>query len=160
MHGTLYAQLAKEGRVHEPNEPTSIHAEAGLRYPNRLGPAVRAKREELGLTQRELASQLGRSQHTISRLELSNPDSPVPPAELLNPLAAALRTTVAELLRAAGYAVEPPEITVEETTIVTPELIAEWVQRAQGLAPGAQRIVIEALQLGRPAGKTTQDSAT
>ena len=64
---------------------------------NSFGSTVRAKREELQMTQPELAERVGTSQSHVSRIEA---DQCVPSAVLLIKLAGALRMTAAELLEA------------------------------------------------------------
>ncbi len=65
---------------------------------NSLGTTVRAKREELQMTQPELAERVGTSQSHVSRIEA---DQCVPSAVLLVKLAGALKMSAAELLEAA-----------------------------------------------------------
>lgn len=65
---------------------------------NSLGTTVRAKREELQMTQPELAERVGTSQSHVSRIET---DQCVPSAVLLVKLAGALKMSAAELLEAA-----------------------------------------------------------
>lgn len=65
---------------------------------NSLGTTVRAKREELHMTQPELAERVGTSQSHVSRIET---DQCVPSAVLLVKLAGALKMSAAELLEAA-----------------------------------------------------------
>lgn len=65
---------------------------------NSLGTTVRAKREELQMTQPELAERVGTSQSHVSRIEANQC---VPSAVLLIKLAGALRMPAAALLEAA-----------------------------------------------------------
>ena len=65
---------------------------------NSFGSTVRAKREELQMTQPELAERVGTSQSHVSRIET---DQCVPSAVLLVKLAGALKISAAELLEAA-----------------------------------------------------------
>lgn len=65
---------------------------------NSLGTTVRAKREELQMTQPELAERVGTSQSHVSRIETNQC---VPSAVLLIKLAGALQMPAAALLEAA-----------------------------------------------------------
>ncbi|MDE6021190.1 MAG: helix-turn-helix domain-containing protein [Ruminococcus sp.] len=65
---------------------------------NSFGSTVRAKREELQMTQPELAERVGTSQSHVSRIEANQC---VPSAVLLIRLAGALKMSAAELLEAA-----------------------------------------------------------
>lgn len=66
-----------------------------------VGPYVKARRMELGMTQEELGDALGRDQKYISRLETEYSRFPAPSD--LRALAAALQVRPADLLIAAGY---------------------------------------------------------
>lgn len=74
-----------------------------------LGTIVRARREALGLTTRQLGALAGISGAYVSQIENGKVDIPSP--EVLGPLARALGVEEQELLRAVGYLRSPAEAT-------------------------------------------------
>lgn len=80
-----------------------------------LGRWIRARREELGISQVELGALIDRDQNYVSRLERRNePDALLPDARTTRLLAAALRVPVDDLLIAAGYLDAADAIPVED----------------------------------------------
>lgn len=127
------------------NAARDRRARAGrVRYPNRLGPKLRARREELDLSQQAVADAIGYSQNTISRYETADEDYPPPPASVLNPLARVIGVPVVEMLSWAGYDVEPPE-----SPELTPEMVVEIVSRASSLSPDARHMLQELVKFNR-----------
>lgn len=80
-----------------------------------LGRWIRARREELGISQVELGALIERDQNYVSRLERRNePDALLPDARTTRLLAEALRVPVDDLLIAAGYLDAADAIPVED----------------------------------------------
>jgi len=87
---------AREARIHSP-EVAAAHEQARLRY--ELAEAIRARREELGWSQRQLAERAGMSQPGIARFEAGGTTPTLP---LLERLASALGLTLTVSLTPAG----------------------------------------------------------
>jgi len=79
---------ARAARMHRP-EVASVYEQARLRH--ELAEAVRARREELGWSQRQLAERAGMTQPGIARFEAGGTTPTLP---LLERLAAALGLTL------------------------------------------------------------------
>ena len=79
---------ARAARMHRP-EAAAAYEQARLRY--ELAEAVRARREELGWSQRQLAERAGMTQPVIARFEAGGTTPTLP---LLERLAAALGLTL------------------------------------------------------------------
>ena len=79
---------AREARIHRP-EAAAAYQQARLRY--ELAEAIRARREELGWSQRQLAERAGMTQPGVARFEASGTTPTLP---LLERLASALGLTV------------------------------------------------------------------
>ena len=79
---------AREARIHRP-EAAAAYDQARLRY--ELAEAIRARREELGWSQRQLAERAGMTQPGVARFEAGGTTPTLP---LLERLAAALGLTV------------------------------------------------------------------
>lgn len=118
------------------------HDPYDLRYVSRLAAVLRARREELGLTQVEVGNAIGRTQHSVSRIEHHRPGSPTPAPEILNPWAKALNMTVLELLSAAGYAVDED---VAALLKAERERLYEMITRALNLSPEADQALRDVL---------------
>jgi HTH-type transcriptional regulator/antitoxin HipB len=88
--------VAREARIHRP-EAAAAHEQAKLRY--ELAEAVRARREELGLSQRQLAERAGMTQPGVARFEAGGTTPTLP---LLERLASALGLTLTISLAPAG----------------------------------------------------------
>ena len=88
MEGRASLAEAREGRIHRP-EVAAAYDQARLRY--ELAEAVRARREELGWSQRQLAERAGMSQPGIARFEAGGTTPTLP---LLERLATALGLTL------------------------------------------------------------------
>ena len=87
---------AREARVHRP-EVAVAYEQAKLRY--ELAEAIRARREELGWSQRQLAERAGMTQPGVARFEAGGTTPTLP---LLERLAAALGLTLTVSLAPAG----------------------------------------------------------
>jgi HTH-type transcriptional regulator/antitoxin HipB len=87
------ARAARAGRP----EVKAAYEQARLRF--ELADAVRARREELGWSQRQLAERAGMSQPGVARFEAGGTNPTLP---LLERLAAALGLTLAVSLEPAG----------------------------------------------------------
>ena len=79
---------AREARIHRP-EAAAAYEQARLRY--ELAEAIRARREELGGSQRQLAERAGMTQPGVARFEAGGTTPTLP---LLERLATALGLTV------------------------------------------------------------------
>ena len=79
---------AREARIHRP-EAAAAYEQARLRY--ELAEAIRARREELGWSQRQLAERAGMTQPGVARFEAGGTTPTLP---LLERLATALGLTV------------------------------------------------------------------
>jgi ribosome-binding protein aMBF1 (putative translation factor) len=79
---------AREARIHRP-EAAAAYEQARLRY--ELAEAIRARREELGWSQRQLAERAGMTQPGVARFEAGGTTPTLP---LLERLASALGLTV------------------------------------------------------------------
>jgi HTH-type transcriptional regulator / antitoxin HipB len=87
---------AREARIHRP-QVAAAYDQARLRY--ELAEAIRARREELGWSQRQLAERAGMTQPGIARFEAGGTTPTLP---LLERLASALGLTVTISLAPAG----------------------------------------------------------
>ena len=87
---------AREARIHRP-EAAAAYDQAGLRY--ELAEAIRARREELGWSQRQLAERAGMTQPGVARFEAGGTTPTLP---LLERLASALGLTLTISLAPAG----------------------------------------------------------
>ncbi|MGN6795139.1 MAG: helix-turn-helix domain-containing protein [Streptosporangiaceae bacterium] len=87
---------ARAARTHRP-EVTAAYEQTRLRF--ELAEAVRARREELGWSQRQLAERAGMTQPGIARFEAGGTTPTLP---LLERLAAALDLTLNVSLAPAG----------------------------------------------------------
>lgn len=74
-----------------------------------LGAYVRERRLAKGLSQDQLARNIGRTQNYISRLENAGPDYPLPDGTTLAALASEFDTSTRHLLKIAGYEDIDPE---------------------------------------------------
>lgn len=112
----------------------------------RLGRAIRARREQLGLSQEELADRLGRSQSLVSRLERGAADWPDP--AMFRALAAALELPPAELLEAAGYleAGERGQARLDEATLY--HMVEDSVRRG-GYTAEEREAILGAIRLAQ-----------
>jgi HTH-type transcriptional regulator / antitoxin HipB len=79
---------AREARIHRP-EAAAAYEQTRLRY--ELAEAIRARREELGWSQRQLAERAGMTQPGVARFEAGGTTPTLP---LLERLATALGLTV------------------------------------------------------------------
>jgi len=87
---------ARAARIHRP-EAAAAYEQARLRY--ELAEAIRARREELGWSQRQLAERAGMTQPGIARFEAGGTTPTLP---LLERLASALGLTLTISLTPAG----------------------------------------------------------
>ena len=87
---------ARASRIHRP-EVAAAYEHARLRY--ELAEAIRARREELGWSQRQLAERAGMTQPGIARFEAGGTTPTLP---LLERLASALGLTLTVSLAPAG----------------------------------------------------------
>jgi HTH-type transcriptional regulator/antitoxin HipB len=87
---------AREARIHRP-EVAAAYEQARLRY--ELAETIRARREELGWSQRQLAERAGMTQPSIARFEAGGTTPTLP---LLERLASALGLTLTVSLTPAG----------------------------------------------------------
>ena len=87
---------AREARIHRP-EAAAAYEQARLRY--ELAEAIRARREELGWSQRQLAERAGMTQPGIARFEAGGTTPTLP---LLERLASALGLTLTVSLTPAA----------------------------------------------------------
>jgi ribosome-binding protein aMBF1 (putative translation factor) len=87
---------ARAARIHHP-EAAAAYEQARLRY--ELAEAIRARREELGWSQRQLAERAGMTQPGIARFEAGGTTPTLP---LLERLASALGLTLTISLTPAG----------------------------------------------------------
>ena len=87
---------AREARSHRP-EAAAAYEQARLRY--ELAEAIRARREELGWSQRQLAERAGMTQPGVARFEAGGTTPTLP---LLERLASALGLTVTISLSPTG----------------------------------------------------------
>src|SRR5215472_9724180 len=87
---------AREARIQRPGV-AAANEQARLRY--ELAEAIRARREELGWSQRQLAEQAGMTQPGVARFEAGGTTPTLP---LLERLASALRLTLTISLAPAG----------------------------------------------------------
>jgi HTH-type transcriptional regulator/antitoxin HipB len=87
---------AREARIHRP-EAAAAYEQARLRY--ELAEAIRARREELGWSQRQLAERAGMTQPGIARFEAGGTTPTLP---LLERLASALGLTLTISLAPTG----------------------------------------------------------
>jgi len=88
---------AREARIHRPEVPTA-YDQTRLRY--ELAEAIRARREELGWSQRQLAERAGMTQPGVARFEAGGTTPTLP---LLERLASALGLTVTISLAPDGH---------------------------------------------------------
>jgi HTH-type transcriptional regulator/antitoxin HipB len=86
----------REARIHRP-EVAAAYEQARLRY--ELAETIRARREELGWSQRQLAERAGMTQPSIARFEAGGTTPTLP---LLERLASALGLTLTVSLTPAG----------------------------------------------------------
>jgi ribosome-binding protein aMBF1 (putative translation factor) len=86
----------REARIHRP-EAAAAYEQARLSY--ELAEAIRARREELGWSQRQLAERAGMTQPGIARFEAGGTTPTLP---LLERLASALGLTLTISLTPAG----------------------------------------------------------
>ena len=87
---------ARETRIHRP-EAAAAYEQARLRY--ELAEAIRARREELGWSQRQLAERAGMTQPGVARFEAGGTTPTLP---LLERLASALGLTLTISLTPGG----------------------------------------------------------
>ena len=126
-----------------------------------LGETIRARREELGLTQEQLAERIGENarQADISRLE--HDGVTLPRRERLEGLAAALDLDLGVLLSRSGWvgadrvissaepAVEPNPVELEDVLEKAKEVVIhlqDLVEAAEGTLPDEDGSPVEAAQ--------------
>jgi transcriptional regulator with XRE-family HTH domain len=103
-----------------------------------LGDRVRARRQRLGWTLKDLADKTGLSVPYLSDMERSTVTNPT--LETLTSLAEALRTTVAELVGGQPGTVTGPPLSVSLQRFIRSE---DFTRRVERLARGAGRPVEE-----------------
>ncbi len=97
-----------------------------------LGSRVRARRQRLGLTLKDLASKTNLSVPYLSDIERSNVANPT--LETLTSLAEALDTTVADLLDGQASVADGPPLSVSLQRFVRSDDFARRVQRLAEIA--------------------------
>lgn len=93
----------------------------GVRVADRyetVGEFIRARRRLLNkMSQDQLAELIERDQTFVSQMELNATDGYLPPREMVRSLARALQCQQADLLRAAGYLDDDPDVQSEGMTL-------------------------------------------
>lgn len=104
---------------------------------NKLGNFVRERRQDLGLTQEEVANRIGGSatQAEISRLERGTIS--FPRRTRLEGLAAALEVTLGELLLHSGWLTSTEQVQIDEVSTV----------QSRAVAPDNASVLVELEQL-------------
>lgn len=108
-----------------------------------FGQWVRTRREERGITQREVGERMGLDSTYVSRIERGAVNTWPTPDEARR-WARALETTIEDLMRSVGYLPEEEQSEAEVfASMVT------TVSRAESLPPRLKRIMLETIEMAR-----------
>lgn len=101
-----------------------------------IGSRIKARRQELKMSQRELASRMGYTDHTtITRIEAGKVD---PPQSRISAFAKALGTTPAHLL---GWDAEPEDLGAMAARVLADPAVLSMVQDFMALSDTDQAMV-------------------
>lgn len=115
-----------------------------------IGARIKARRQELKMSQRELASRMGYLDHTtITRIEAGKVD---PPQSRIKQFAKALGTTPGHLM---GWDAEPEDLGAMAARVLADPQLLQLVQTYQTLS-GADRYALQ-LMAESLAAKTKKD---
>ena len=117
---------------------------------NSIGARIKARRQELRISQRELASRMGYTDHTtITRIEAGKVD---PPQSRIAQFAKALGTTPGHLM---GWDAEPEDLGAIAARVLGDPAVLNMVQEYMGLSE-ADRMMVRSL-VSSLAAKTKKD---
>ncbi len=102
----------------------------------KIGERIKARRQELKISQRELASRMGYTDHTtITRIEAGKVD---PPQSRIAQFAKALGTTPGHLM---GWDAEPEDLGAVAAQVLADPAVLNMMQEYNGLSPADQFMV-------------------
>lgn len=109
-----------------------------------IGPLIKSRRLELGLTQEELSRQSGVPQPYLSKIENWSLEGP-PKQDALNRLAKTLRIPLEEILIACGYDLKRPDDDWREED---PSLTI-WTAEGEAMTPEERRHYVRLVRVAR-----------